>query len=710
MFSSTTFTYTFNAFETYDLQIDWNDQTQGAALKLSWDCGSGSTVIPSKNYETTNDIGGSPLQISVGCIDKYEQTPSTTDQCRPICGDGFVIGTEACDDNNIVNGDGCKSDCTAVESSWVCSGGSSTSKSVCEECTQGFYQNDPSNPTYCVTRCGDGYRVGTEICDDANTVDEDGCKSDCSVESGYVCTGGNSTNQDSCVLCSTGFYPNDSVQPTECITQCNDGYRVGSEACDDGNTIDGDGCSSDCNKIELAWKCDTSFPNVCIRDYKSVPMSSSEKSTQAGTLCIIAIVVYLNLIGGSLSSSSTNSILSSVNQLQLLILFLLCDIFIPLRVVTYLRTLTSSMINININWSFFIVFRKISDWFDYPQDRADFDTIEISSGSSLINLNTIIGAFILYIIIHVIFWFIRKCVRKSKKLLPKLVKKVYRSFTFGMYVILVFEGFISLCLCSFSELGRYKVNATGAERNSFYFSVFFTLICFATIFLILLLWVLIKPIQLNARWFLQKELYDGIKLKRWARLQPIMFLVRRAILCLMIIFGRSFHRTLFMSAYFLVNLAHCVLICCIRPFQNTSENITDIGNEIFMTTFCLFLVFHNSESDWNDTKVTIFYWMLVMNNVLDAMFSIGNLLLIFSHVHLLTLYLCVEAKADLRAEDYEDLTTENRRMELHVAKCLPKRDENTDLRCYKYRDKPVRREGQSSYVSNPSLLKLNRCS
>lgn len=29
----------------------------------------------------------------------------------PICGDGFVVGTEECDDGNILNGDGCDSEC-----------------------------------------------------------------------------------------------------------------------------------------------------------------------------------------------------------------------------------------------------------------------------------------------------------------------------------------------------------------------------------------------------------------------------------------------------------------------------------------------------------------------------------------------------------------------------------------------------------------------
>ncbi|CAI2369382.1 unnamed protein product [Moneuplotes crassus] len=709
MFDTENFSYNFNAFETYDLEIDWKDKTEGAKLKLYWNFGSGKTLIPTENYAATVDVDTSPLQVSAVCPDKYEQTPSTTDQCRPKCGDGFVIDTEVCDDANTADGDGCKSDCTGVEPSWACSGGTTMTKSVCTECTQGFYQNDPLNPTSCVTKCGDGFRVGTEICDDNNISDGDGCKSDCTIESGYVCTGGDSANKDTCRLCSSGFYPNDSVQPTECITKCGDGQRVGSEACDDGNTIGGDGCSSDCSEIELAWKCDTSFPNVCTRNYKSVPMTTSEKSLQIVTLCAIPILVFMNTIGGSLSSSSTNSILSSINQLQLLILFLVCKVFIPLRAVTYLRTLSTAMIDINIDWSFFIVFKKIGEWFDFDQPRDDFDTIEISSGSALINLNTLVCMLIIYIITHFILWIAKKCVGKSKKLCARFIKKAYCSFIFQMYVVLIFEGFISLCLCSFSELRRCKVNATGPEEHSFYFSLFFASICLIAIFTILAVWLLIRPNQSNMKKFLQEELYTGVKPNRWARLQPFLFLVRRAALCLIItccpsldpLLDKPFDSFLLMGLYSLVNLAHLMLVCVIRPFSKTSENITEIGNEMFIATLCLFLVSHPSENDWDDTKATIFYWILVSNNILYAMFSIA-MFIYTAHAYIR------KPKANMKKKVMRISPKKIQKMQLNISRCLPRPRELADLRPYRYRNETCPEEGGNSSVPDPSFVNLKR--
>lgn len=39
-------------------------------------------------------------------------SPTTPRNCVPECGDGLVLGTEPCDDANLVDLDGCSSTCT----------------------------------------------------------------------------------------------------------------------------------------------------------------------------------------------------------------------------------------------------------------------------------------------------------------------------------------------------------------------------------------------------------------------------------------------------------------------------------------------------------------------------------------------------------------------------------------------------------------------
>jgi len=54
--------------------------------------------------------------------------------CPVVCGDGFLEGTETCDDNNTVSGDGCSSTCQ-VELGYFCSTPTGTMPSVCSRNT-----------------------------------------------------------------------------------------------------------------------------------------------------------------------------------------------------------------------------------------------------------------------------------------------------------------------------------------------------------------------------------------------------------------------------------------------------------------------------------------------------------------------------------------------------------------------------------------------
>jgi fibro-slime domain-containing protein len=63
-----------------------------------------------------NDLGD-------GCTPQCQAEPNCPPSggpCTSRCGDGLVLGSEACDDGNLVNGDGCSSDCT-VEAGYTCS-------------------------------------------------------------------------------------------------------------------------------------------------------------------------------------------------------------------------------------------------------------------------------------------------------------------------------------------------------------------------------------------------------------------------------------------------------------------------------------------------------------------------------------------------------------------------------------------------------------
>ena len=144
----------------------------------------------------------------------------------------------------------------SIEINYVWSGGTSNSKDTWSLWISGFYQNDPLNPTTCITHWGDGKRAGNEKWDDANTIDGDGWKGDwSSVEQNWVWSGGNPNSIDTCTQCLNGLYQNDNLIPTICVPHWGDGFKAGDEKWDDGNINDNDGCKGDWSKVEDQWVC-----------------------------------------------------------------------------------------------------------------------------------------------------------------------------------------------------------------------------------------------------------------------------------------------------------------------------------------------------------------------------------------------------------------------------------------------------------------------
>ena len=124
------------------------------------------------------------------------------------------------------------------------------------------------------TVCGDGIVEGDEDCEDGNTIDGDGCDSNCTftgcgngvVTEGEACDDGNLANTDACLTdcqpasCGDGFVwageedcdDGNTLQTDACLigcvaASCGDGIVwLGEEVCDDGNTDEDDGCLSSC--------------------------------------------------------------------------------------------------------------------------------------------------------------------------------------------------------------------------------------------------------------------------------------------------------------------------------------------------------------------------------------------------------------------------------------------------------------------------------
>ncbi|CAD8129277.1 unnamed protein product [Paramecium sonneborni] len=186
---------------------------------------------------------------------------STTLSCPDVCGDGIITGVEECEDGNTIQYDGCfncKYQCQPSCTKCI--------KGLCFECTTlGWYIDPTVTPWQCKERCGDQEIVGSEQCDDGNTSDLDGCK-DCKYFCRIGCTSCDYTT-NKCLSCEfPGFVPISYY----CKNVCGDGlvvtdpYGFFAEQCDDGNTINGDGCNSQCQfQCQSSSICTSCISNRC---------------------------------------------------------------------------------------------------------------------------------------------------------------------------------------------------------------------------------------------------------------------------------------------------------------------------------------------------------------------------------------------------------------------------------------------------------------
>ncbi len=214
-------------------------------------CGNG-VVTAGEDCEPPG-VGACDAACQLLCsvpADCADTDPCTTNErCTPT---GCAVDPTPTDDGNPCTMDGCGAAGVfhdALDDGTACAlGGPARSLCVAGTCV--------------VARCGDGFvdtaaPGGPEQCDDANSVDGDGCTNACTlprcgdgvVQSGEACDDANPDDTDACT--------------TACeLARCGDGAVQTGETCDDSNTVDGDGCTATC-QAERCGDGVVQFGEVC---------------------------------------------------------------------------------------------------------------------------------------------------------------------------------------------------------------------------------------------------------------------------------------------------------------------------------------------------------------------------------------------------------------------------------------------------------------
>lgn len=209
-----------------------------------------------------------------GCCPKGADSTSDSD-CKPVCGNNVLESGETCDPvsscpscmaadkclmvTSTGAADSCNLSCTyAVKSGCMngdgcCPNGcnSSNDNDCSSTCNNGTVDKpketcETGGANACPTSCDDGDPCTTDYIT--------GRASTCNV----TCTHVRITalkSGDKC--CPTGANANND---SDCVIKCGNGTREGSEECDDGNQVAGDGCKPDCTKESSMDQCLAKLP------------------------------------------------------------------------------------------------------------------------------------------------------------------------------------------------------------------------------------------------------------------------------------------------------------------------------------------------------------------------------------------------------------------------------------------------------------------
>jgi cysteine-rich repeat protein len=246
-----------------------------------------------------------PLSCGNGIIEPPEECDDTNnsagDGCSPVCvvepGGGRSCGNkvlnrgEQCDDGNIADGDDCSASCQLLTQGPLSCGDDLVTAG--EQCDDGNMNDNDGCSRLCRIEswmtmgnpnCGNRTVDSGEECDDGNTQDRDGCSDTCFWEFGALgdgivqhalgeqcepaistvpcdangrfilpnCGDGFLNVREECDQGEENSYSPAAICRPDCSRGgCGDSIVDPDEGCDDGNRVNGDGCSRECKTEQI---------------------------------------------------------------------------------------------------------------------------------------------------------------------------------------------------------------------------------------------------------------------------------------------------------------------------------------------------------------------------------------------------------------------------------------------------------------------------
>jgi hypothetical protein len=309
-----------------------------------------------------------------------------------------------------------------------------------------------------------------------------------------------------------------------------------------------------------------------------------------------------------LSSSSSQGAWSSVNQFQLYLLIPLVGAYIHKDVLAFLEGFNFSMISFSfLSLDSIPIIKNILSLFPGAPNSPYMQSIGLEYESTIRNIMGTMLLILILLLLHILIAiplqiYARKYDEDSK--FRRFSKFLFLFFTFAIYIRVILESYLIVCLSCVLEFWRLGPNEAVAVLV---FIVLFTVFFFVV-------WSYVNRVQAEMSDSYFKEFFSGIKQSKSARLYFSTFILRRLLSVIIIVPGESVP---VMVRVILFASIHClvfVFTVAVRPFQRVKDNLIEALNDLSYGVLTIVIVYFNTKEAWSDLVAnSVIYWMLGMS-------------------------------------------------------------------------------------------------
>jgi cysteine-rich repeat protein len=392
------------------------------------------------------------------------------------------------------------------------------------------------------------------------------------------------------------------------------------ETWDDDNFYNGDGWSDTC-AVEVGWEWDGT-PSVwrMVQTHQNTNQKMTNEALITQVLTSAAAVA--SIVSGFSSLSNPIGFWQMMNTMQLFMLILLLDIYLPIKILNIFKATSYFSLSFDVPFIPEIPFLcDVYDYLDFLPPKANYIIMGVDSGSTLLNFNSLLCILLCVVALHFLItsWKVgwrQKNQFKKTSIIKLVAYKIWTYFTFSIYIRLLLQTYQHLFLVSVSGL-HYA-----------WFKDFPHFLSSATSLLTWSIWVIILLFFIRIWWTndLTKtnELFVGLKAHSISRTHQIVLILRKIVMISWMVLFRLTPLDLFLIIPFVYQFLHLWYVIVTRPFLFVKDNLVEIFNETVFTIMLSGLIYLKAEDKWEKVFTEIYVYLFMAPGIFMILVSLGK--------------------------------------------------------------------------------------